>query len=277
MSPPKISVITPVYNNLQFIDYCIQNVIAQNCPSVEHIIVDGNSTDGTVERIKEYAFKHSHIRWISEKDKGQSDAMNKGIAMARGDILSFLNSDDFYEPNVLNRVLEMSQSLPDPSFVVAHCNIRNDKDEITGLCIPSKLNFLDLLKGVNVCKHPSNPSAYFYHKSLHDKAGYYDVDIQISMDLDFIIRAVQVANVRYVNETWGNFRLIEGTKTLNIMKQGKLYEVDKNILRKYWKRLPLLLQIKVRLIFEVNHHPILLRARRYITRCISSLIRGRRP
>ena len=84
-----ISVITPSYNGERFIENCIKNVIEQKCPEVEHVIVDGGSTDGTVDIIRHHAENYSHIRWISEPDQGQSDAMNKGIAMARGDILGF--------------------------------------------------------------------------------------------------------------------------------------------------------------------------------------------
>jgi glycosyltransferase involved in cell wall biosynthesis len=95
-----ISIITPVYNGEEFIESCIKVVIDQACPEVEHIIVDGGSTDQTVDIIKQYAKQYPHIRWISEKDRGQSDAINKGIAMAKGEILSILNVDDYYEPNV---------------------------------------------------------------------------------------------------------------------------------------------------------------------------------
>ena len=123
-----ISIITPVYNGDRFIEKCINAVINQNCHDVEHIIIDGGSTDRTVDIIKEYADRSSHIRWISEKDRGQSDAMNKGIQMAKGEIICFLNVDDFYEPNVLNQVVELFIKLPDPSFVVGNCNVLNDDD-----------------------------------------------------------------------------------------------------------------------------------------------------
>ena len=99
-----ISVITPVYNGESFIESCIKIVIEQNCGDVEHIIVDGGSQDGTVTIIKQYAEKYPHIRWISEADQGQSDAMNKGLDMAKGNIISFLNVDDYYEPLVLNKI-----------------------------------------------------------------------------------------------------------------------------------------------------------------------------
>ena len=116
--PYLLSIITPVLNNKRFIESCILNVIEQDCPKMEHIIIDGESTDGTLEIIKAYAERHTHIRWISEKDKGQSDAMNKGVRMAQGNILGFLNVDDFYEKNVLNRIVELFKTLPEPSLLV---------------------------------------------------------------------------------------------------------------------------------------------------------------
>lgn len=123
-----ISIVTPVYNGEAFIESCIKVAIAQNCSDIEHIIVDGGSSDRTVEIIKNYARNYPHIRWISEKDKGQSDAMNKGISMAKGDILAILNVDDFYEPNVLNRIVEIFKTLPEPSLLVGNCNILGEGD-----------------------------------------------------------------------------------------------------------------------------------------------------
>ncbi|MEC4816347.1 MAG: glycosyltransferase family 2 protein, partial [Scytonema sp. PMC 1069.18] len=171
-----ISVVTPVYNGEKFIESCIKVVIAQNCPDVEHIIVDGGSKDGTVEIIKQYAQKYSHIRWISEKDKGQSDAMNKGIAMAQGEILAILNVDDYYEPNVLNRVSEIFKTLPEPSLLVGNCNVWNDEGRIIHLNKPSKLEFSELLLIPYKNYFPMNPSAYFYHISLHQKIGFYKIE-----------------------------------------------------------------------------------------------------
>jgi len=233
-----LSVITPVYNGGRFIEGCINNIIEQKCPDVEHIIIDAVSTDNTMEVVKHYAERCKHIRWVSEKDKGQSDAMNKGIRMARGKIIGFLNVDDFYEPNVFNRVLKIFQSLPEPSFVTANCNQWNDDNKITTVCKPKKLKLADLLLGFGVNPHPVNPSAYFYHKSLHQAVGFYDVNIDIAMDQEFIFRAVQKAHVKYIDELWGNFRMIKGTKTYNDMRSNKIFERNSNILKSYRRYLP---------------------------------------
>jgi len=234
-----ISVITPVYNGERFIESCIKVVIDQNCPEVEHIIVDGGSTDLTVGIIKQYAQKYSHIRWVSEKDRGQSDAMNKGIAMAKGEILAILNVDDYYEQNALNRVSEIFKTLPEPSLLVGNCNIWYDGNYLAFVNKPTKLKLIDLLLGPSANPFPMNPSAYFYHASLHQKIGLYDVNDHYNMDVYFLLEAVQVATVKYVNKTWGNFRQITGTKTFTDIKSGQHSQRLELLMKTYWEKLPL--------------------------------------
>jgi glycosyltransferase involved in cell wall biosynthesis len=240
-----LSIITPVYNGERFIEACIKVIIDQNCPNIEHIIVDGASTDQTVAIIKQYAENYPHIRWISEKDKGQSDAMNKGIAMAKGEILNFLNVDDYYEPNVLNKVVEIFKSLPEPSFIVGNCNILNDDGEVTEINKPKNMKLSELLIGPWKHQFPANPAAYFYHISLHKKVGLYDISEHYAMDVDFIFRAVQKATVRYFDETWGNHRRIEGTKTVNDMKTNQQLPRLCHLLKTYRKNLPPLQRFQV--------------------------------
>jgi glycosyltransferase involved in cell wall biosynthesis len=246
-----ISIITPVYNGEKFIESCIKTVIDQNCPTVEHIIVDGDSSDKTVNIIKYYADKYSHIRWISEKDNGQSDAMNKGIAMAKGEIMGILNVDDFYEPNLLNHILDLFKVQQVPSLLVGKCKVWNDKGQLAFVNQPKRLRLVDLLLGDEANHFPINPSAYFYHTCLHKKAGLYKVDEEYGMDLDFILRAVQVANTKYIDEFWGNFRMIEGTKTVTDSKNGQGALRKKNILKNYQQFLPLFQRVYVLVGYEL--------------------------
>jgi len=234
-----ISVITPVYNGDRFIESCIKNVIEQNCSDVEHIIVDGGSTDRTIEIIKQYADQYSHIRWVSEKDRGQSDAMNKGIMMAKGEVLATLNADDFYEPGVLNRVVDLFKSLPEPSLLVGNCNVWSNEGQLLHVNKPQKLTFIDLLLGPDANPFPENPSAYFYHASLHRKIGLYEVEDHYSMDLDFLLRAVQAATPKYVNETWGNFRRLEGSKTVKAFESNQCALNTDRVIKTYHKSLPI--------------------------------------
>jgi glycosyltransferase involved in cell wall biosynthesis len=232
-----ISVITPVYNGARFIESCIANVISQQCPNVEHVIVDGASTDATVSVIWDYAEKYPHIRWISEPDRGQSEAMNKGIALARGEVIGILNVDDFYEPDVLNRISALFKTAAEPTLAVGNCNVWSD-DDLLYVARPSRLKLLQLLVGPRINLYPVNPSEYFYHRSLHDKIGHFDVDDHYAMDLDFLLRAVQAAQVRYFDEIWGNFRLIRDTKTYLDQQSNQNITRYSAVLAKHRKRLP---------------------------------------
>lgn len=217
----RISVITPVYNNVRFIESCISNVIEQKCNTAEHVIIDGGSTDGTVEVIRKYAEKFPHIRWVSEKDSGQSEALNKGIRLAAGVILSTLNVDDFYETGTLNFIMGKFADLPKPSLLVGNCTVWDDNGEILWVNKPRCLVLKKLLvANEKNYPFPVNPSAYFYHKSLHNIVGFYDPNLHYEMDLDFIIRAIMSSHVEYVDMALGNFRFIRGTKTFEDFKNG---------------------------------------------------------
>ena len=232
-----ISVITPVLNGERFIADCIKVVIQQSCYNLEHIIVDGQSQDRTVEIIKSYASKHTHLRWISEKDAGQSDALNKGIAMAKGSILALLNVDDYYEPNILPRVAQMFNKFPNPALLVGNCNVWDHDGNLLYVNKPSKLKLDELLLGWHVNQHPVNPIAYFYHKSIHDIIGPYRHDVQIGQDLPFVLSAVQVAYVKYVNELFGNWRKVEGTLTLSDQRSGFAKQRKEGIMKEYFAEL----------------------------------------
>ena len=250
-----ISVITPVYNGEKFIESCIKVVIDQNCPDVEHIIMDGGSKDGTVDIIKQYAEKYSHIRWFSEKDKGQSDAMNKGIAIAKGEILSFLNVDDYYEPNVLNKATDLFKTLPQPSLLVGNCNVWDEKDKLSAVYKPCNFSLINLVRGLNINNFPINPSSYFYHTSLHHKAGLYDINEHYAMDLDFLLRAVQVATVKYVDEPWGNWMKTEDTKSMTLWQTPERgYQLVDRILGSYRKNLPLLQRWQAAIQYKLDYY-----------------------
>ncbi|MDZ8184332.1 MAG: glycosyltransferase family 2 protein [Nostoc sp. ChiSLP02] len=254
-----ISIITPTYNSEKFIESCIQVVINQNCIDVEHIIVDGGSTDKTIDIIKLYANQYPHIRWISEKDRGQSDAMNKGIAMAKGAIISFLNVDDFYEANAISRIYELFKTLPEPSLIVGNCNILDSQDRLIQINKPKRLQTVNLLMRIQInddgiidCAYPMNPSAYFYHKSLHEQIGLYKVEEHYAMDIDFLLKAVKVANVKYFNETWGNYRYYPGTKTFDDSTNGTNQTRVQQLFKEYAKTLSFIEQWEVRFALIIN-------------------------
>ena len=207
----QITIITPVYNGAKYIGQCIDNVISQKCSSVEHLIMDGSSTDGTQEIAQKYTEAYPHIRLVSEKDSGQSDAMNKGITKAKGSIISFLNVDDYYEPNLFNRVLAVFKKLDKPAFVCGNLNIRNADGTLKHFNRPDRISLVELVS--NCFEWPYNPSAYFYHKVLHEKIGYYNVANHLCMDYEFILEAAKFIGLTHIDETWGNFVMVDGSKT----------------------------------------------------------------
>lgn len=230
MKEIKLSVITPVFNNFSFIEKCIQNVIEQEVEGIEHLIMDGASSDGTLEVIKQFAEKFPHIKFISEKDKGQSDAMNKGITLAKGEYITFLNVDDYFSENSLNEVLKVINSQEAPDFLVGNCNVWNADGTLQYVNRPSKLKPWHLLSGYYL---PVNPSAYFYRKKIHDIVGPYNESNHFNMDIEFLIQAALVTELKYEPVIWGNFRLLPNTKTVSDQSSGNIENRKNELYNKY--------------------------------------------
>jgi glycosyltransferase involved in cell wall biosynthesis len=233
--PCHLSVITPVLNGVRFIERCIQNVAGQDGSAIEHVIIDGGSTDGTIRVIEAMAARYPHVRWVSSPGAGQSEAMNQGVALAQGCIIGVLNVDDHYEPGTLNRVIEIFRDLPEPALAVGNCNVLDDSGELLGVNRPRDPYLIKML--VRGGPFPVNPSAYFYHRALHEWVGPYDVFEHVALDVDFLLRAVQVGHVVYVNETWGNFWLHNESKTARDMRAGTADARFNAIIRRYRLRL----------------------------------------
>jgi glycosyltransferase involved in cell wall biosynthesis len=242
----RISVITPVLNKAAYIERCFQSMDQQSHNGFEHIIVDGGSQDGTVELINNYASKRPNVIWISKPDRGQSHAMNRGLGLAQGHIIGFLNADDYYEPEILMTVNAAFRDIEGPSILFGNCVIWNDKSEIWGVHEPKLIDVVEWLLPDGEGLIPVNPVQYFYSTDVHSLIGYFDEDEHYVMDMDFLFRAIQVAKHRYINRVFGNFRLISGTKTLSDIQAST---ADARLLRlkhKYIGNLPL----RMRLIYE---------------------------
>ena len=251
---PTLSIITPVYNGEKFISGCIECLVAQNCAGVEHIVVDGASTDRTVEILRDKSETYNHLRWISERDCGQSEALNKGIGMARAEYIGILNADDFYEPGALSLVAEIIKDLTGPRFIVGACNILTIGDKIDSVNRPSVLKFENIMVDDEKWPFPWNPAAYFYPKAVHDVIGRYNLEEHQCMDLDFILAVVQVIEPLYVDVVLGNMRRIEGTKTFNAIMNGSLWPMKRRIRAAAWKRAPLKTKMRVASLW-ISHRP----------------------
>lgn len=234
-----ITIITPVFNAEQFIETCIESVANQYFNGLEHLIIDGGSTDKTVELISQKAQSYTHLRWISEKDKGQSDAMNKGVLMAQNAVISFLNADDFYESGALEFAASFFKNVPKNTFLVGKCRVLREDGTEYMINNPWPFDPVSFRLDFNF---PFNPSAYFYHKSLHDKVGLYELEDHLTMDIDFILRMIPIANISYVDRILGNYVMVATSKTMqeisggrNIINLERIFEKHKDKLSVFQK------------------------------------------
>ncbi|MCB0339069.1 MAG: glycosyltransferase, partial [Bdellovibrionales bacterium] len=182
---PKFSVVTVSYNQGEFIRDTIESVLNQNYPEFEHIVIDGGSTDNTIEVLKEY----SHLNWVSEPDNGQTDALNKGFSKATGDIIAWINSDDWYAPNIFHTVAKHLES----SFLTFGASEVVDRDGNTKAKIRNtERTWLDLMKYWCSYAIPAQPSVFFRRELLEEfkrsDGTYLDESLHYCMDFDFWLR-----------------------------------------------------------------------------------------
>ncbi len=191
--PPLISIITPCLNRAQFIREAIQSVMDQSYPDVEHIVVDAVSTDGTLEILREYP----HLRVISEPDNGMYDAINKGIRVAKGEIIGLLNTDDLYAPGCFGTVAEAFSKAPDDLAVVGGIATFEDRNDVREFVnhfpsIAAGELWYRLIQG-----HPVT-NAWFFRRKLFEQAGYFDTTFRYSADRYFLVKIALDGKVRPV-------------------------------------------------------------------------------
>jgi glycosyltransferase involved in cell wall biosynthesis len=215
---PLISIVTPSYNQANFLEATIQSVISQNYPNLEYIIIDGGSTDGSVEIIKKFQ-EHLHF-WCSEPDKGQYDAVNKGFAHATGEIMAWINSDDMYCPWAFRTVASIMSELPQVEWLTTLQPGVWDWDSFCGgfgsISGYSKEAFLD------VCYLPINQKfigwiqqeSTFWRRSLWQKVdSYICADLNLAGDFDLWARFYRHAELYGTNSPLGGFRAQINQKT----------------------------------------------------------------
>lgn len=188
----KISIVTVVYNCADTISGCIESVLGQDYPDFEYIIVDGASNDGTVDIIRSYEGRIAKI--VSEKDKGIYDAMNKGIAMATGDVVGILNADDFfYDPQTITKIAKAFSKNPNLDATIADIVFVNeDNNKILRHYEAKKWRPSKFAWGYM----PPHPS-FFCKRQLFDKLGFYKTDYKIAADYELLIRYLYVNKIKY--------------------------------------------------------------------------------
>lgn len=206
-SLPKISVITPSFNQGTYIEQTIQSVLAQNYPNFEHIVVDGVSTDGTLEILRKYP----HLKWLSEQDKGQSDALNKGFRMASGDIIAWINSDDWYEAGAFNCIADFFVANPDKNIVMGDCNLADQHNTVFDTVVNHERGFSELSRHWIPYSIPTQP-AVFFRKQLLDQYGLLDESLHYAMDYDLWMRFAKDNRFYHLDKTVANYRFHDDAK-----------------------------------------------------------------
>jgi glycosyltransferase involved in cell wall biosynthesis len=184
--PPSITIVTPSFNQAPFLEATIQSVLGQEHPPHEYIVVDGGSTDGSVDILRKYGSRLTW--WVSEQDRGQSHAINKGFARATGEIFAWLNSDDVLEPGALEFVAEHFRSRPASSWLVGDCRIISDSGEPIGTdrAIYGNRDRLSRFwdKERTFLPQPSS----FWRRAIVEGPTLLDERLQFGMDLDLWLR-----------------------------------------------------------------------------------------
>jgi glycosyltransferase involved in cell wall biosynthesis len=224
----KISIVTPSYNQATFLPSTIRSIRDQNYPNMEYIIIDGGSHDGSVDIIRQYEKFLTY--WVSEPDRGQSDAINKGWKRVTGDIVGYLNSDDLLLPGSLDRVSAFFEKNENIDFIYGNAIYINESGETIGRLhgYPFDLHLL-LLRKITIPQ-----PAMFFRKSILDDIGYLDENLHYSMDFDFWLRTAKHHTLEHIPHDLAAMRLHSEAKT--ITQQDHFYQDELKILAKFFSQ-----------------------------------------
>lgn len=208
MTQPLVSIVTPSYNQGKYLEETIQSVLAQDYSNLEYTIVDGGSTDDSLDIIQKY--EHRLAWWVSEPDQGQTDAINKGFARAKGDILAWLNSDDTYLPNAISEATAYLQAHPEAGMVYGDTNFIDPQGKVIGRFNAKQTSYQRLRRGAVYIPQ----QASFFRAIVWRDVGPLDPSFYFAMDYDLWVRIARITPIHYHKRLWANFRLHNDTKTI---------------------------------------------------------------
>jgi len=205
--PPRVSIITPSYNQSSFIEQTICSVLEQGVDSLEYFIVDGGSSDSSVEIIRRYEGKLAG--WVSEKDQGQADAINKGFKASSGEIIAWLNSDDAYQPGAIQTAIETFQQHPEAGLVYGNVVSIDENAQAFNLQSFQPYTLQDLMS-FRIISQP----AVFMRRAVLEQAGLLDLSYHYLLDHHLWLRMAQVAPIAYIPQTLAAARYHSKAKNL---------------------------------------------------------------
>jgi glycosyltransferase involved in cell wall biosynthesis len=209
---PLVSVVTPSYNQSRFLGETILSVLNQGYPHIEYLVIDGASTDGSVDIIRQYEGQIAY--WVSEPDRGQSHAINKGLRRTRGEIVTWLNSDDVLLPGAVSRVVRFLAEHPD----VDVCNGRADRIDEYGRPIPTPTlpkDLLDFGATTALAGNLVNSPGAFWRRGIMERVGLLDEELHYVMDYEWWLRMVLAGGTfrRMPHPSVAAFRVHRGSKS----------------------------------------------------------------
>lgn len=224
---PKISIITPSFNQKDFLEKTILSIINQQYSNFELIIIDGGSTDGSVDIIKKY--ENYIYYWISEKDAGQTSAINKGLKMATGDWVCWQNSDDIFIDGCFNELADVVNINPELNLIFGNLILIDHNDNII-----RKINYVQ--PTFNSIFHEgmviSNQCA-FWKRTIHDKIGFLNENFSYAFDFEWFLRLSRLDKIKHINSYWGAFRIQPNAKTVVYPENYKSeFQIIKNSYKK---------------------------------------------
>ncbi len=205
--PPLISIVTPSYNQAQYLEQTMRSVLEQDYPRIEYLVVDGASTDGSVDIIRKYADRLAW--WVSEKDAGQGEAINKGLARATGEIVAWLNSDDYYLPGALAAAVQVFAQNPDVVLIYGDMLAVDEQGRRTNTLTYKQLTLQDLL-----CFQIIGQPAVFFRRAVLEKSGGLDTSFHYLLDHQLWIRMAQHGRILHVPQTWAAARYHAAAKNV---------------------------------------------------------------
>jgi glycosyltransferase involved in cell wall biosynthesis len=255
---PKIALVTPSLNQGHFIEETIQSVLSQNYPNLEYLVMDGGSTDNTLDVLKRYS---TQIKWISEKDKGQTDAINKGLQIVNGDILAYLNADDLLLPGTLLKTAKLFMEHPNAMWVTGQCRIIDENNhEIRRLITAYKNLWLRV-------SHPSillitdyiSQPATFWRADVVNDIGYMDNNLHYTMDYEYWLRLYSKYPPLFTPDYLAAFKIHPQSKTTSTGHKSVFVEEELSVIQRYTKsrillRLHILHRALMTFIYSVLNH-----------------------
>jgi GT2 family glycosyltransferase len=220
----RVTVVTPSFNQAAYLAQAMGSVLSQNVGDLEYIVVDGGSTDGTISILRRY--DRQLAWWVSEPDEGQAAALKKGFAVASGEFLAWLNSDDLLQPNCLQRAVSVLQRSPEIDLVYGNCISIDSRGEIIRRARSRQWSLLDLL-----CMRIISQPTVVFRRKAYERAGGMDATFHLLMDHDLWLRIAAAGQIMHVDEVWAGARVHAEAK--NSRCRMGFREESRRLLEKY--------------------------------------------